>query len=292
MVSCGRGSLYLSASFPRKRSQVRHNLVQWPGAGTSSTPIQSSAMGLQDSEKHLEALELQRILLIPGSRYTLPSTSSPRPGSGQRHRVHSPHAPTPALVPTAGPAAAANRSGFPAGRAGWSSGWREKGKSLGGRRAGPAASGSRCGRAACSPPASLRLWRAVRGPEAGGCCHSSASTSDLASPCDPRLPGPCGPLATLPARGAAGRKGNAGTRTPAAARAHCTLAAARPRHRVSEPSVAPRQGPAPVRLRRCPGPAPPAARRSHPGTRDIPTTCSPWRNWSRPLRLQHAGRGR
>lgn len=171
----------------------------------------------------------------------------PGPGCGQRPGRTISHALTRALGPTAGRPTAANRSGFLAGRAGQSRGWREKGKSLDGRRAGPAASGSRGRRAACSLPAPLGLRHAVRGPEAAGRHHSSASIPDLASPCCRGLPGPSGPLAVLPARRAAGRKGNAGTRTPAAARAHCTLAAARPRHRASEPSVAPRQGPAPAR---------------------------------------------
>lgn len=89
------------------------------------------------------------MLLIPGGRFT----PAFRPACGQRPGAHSPHAPTRAQGPTAGSSAAANRSGFPAGRAGWSSGWREKGKSLGSRRAGPAASRSRGRRAAGSLPA-------------------------------------------------------------------------------------------------------------------------------------------
>lgn len=174
-------------------------------------------------------MELRRILLIPGSRFT----PAHHPGGGQWPESHSPHTPTCALGPTAGRLAAANRSGFPAGHAGWSRGWREKGKSLGGRRAGPAASLSRYHRAACSRSALLGLQRAVQGPRAVGHRHSAASNPDLASPRLPGLPDSSGPLAILPAKGAAGRKGNAGTRTPAGARAHCTLAAARPRRRAS-----------------------------------------------------------
>lgn len=289
----GEGSSCLSAGSSRKKSQVWHSPTGGLGQGQGqghALPQQSSTVRLQDSEKLLEALELWRIPLISGSCSPLLWVLAAQlPGRTISHALIG------ALGPTAGCLAAANRSGFLAGRAGQTRGWREKGKSLGGRRAGPAASGSRGRRAACSLPAPLGLRRAVRGPEAAGRRYSSASIPDLASPRLPGLPGPTGPLAVLPARGAAGRKGNAGTHTPAAARAHCTLAAARPRRRASEPSVVPRQGPAPARPchpRRCPGSAPPAARRSHRRTRDIPTTCPRWRNWSRPPRLQHAGRRR
>lgn len=89
-----------------------------------------------------------------------------------------------------------------------------------------------------------------------------------------------------------GKEGERGdTHTGRGARALHTRSRASPSPRVRA-ECGPAAGPGTCRLRRCPGSAPPAARRSHQGTRDIPTTCPPWRNWSWPPKLQHAGRGR
>lgn len=192
-------------------------------------------------------------------------------------------------------------------------GWREKGKSLGGRRAGPAASPSRDSRlSACSLCAWLGLGRALRR--------------------DPR-PSLGAPLLLRPrARRGAARRSYAGRRslserlglwrsfaaqsgqrtggegrgkrghTLAAARAHCTLAAARSRRGASGASLAPRLRHRHLpTLRAAPDPAPGSqtprplvctAPPSPVGSNNIPITCGLWSNWSRKRRRPKAARVR
>ncbi|XP_017738539.1 PREDICTED: translation initiation factor IF-2-like [Rhinopithecus bieti] len=135
------------------------------------------------------------------------------------------------------------------------SGWREKGKSLGGRRAGPAA----------SPAAAADAQPALSAPRLGSGAHQ-AGTRARARGAPLLLLSVPGPRTrrgeAAPGRGAArscwalaaarcsvwpkdrrGRKGKAGTHTLAAARAHCILVAARPRQGASGASLAPRLQP-------------------------------------------------
>lgn len=110
---------------------------------------------------------------------------------------------------------------------------------------GPAPAPEPGGAAAPRPPAppSERAALTPRRPvERSGCCGFLAAARRSVWPEDWR-----------------GRKGKAGTHTLAAARAHCTLAAARPRRGASRASLAPRLRPGTCRLpapRPAPAPAP------------------------------------
>nr|XP_020014194.1 uncharacterized protein LOC109682984 [Castor canadensis] len=156
-----------------------------------------------------------------------------------------------------------------------------------------------------SPRLSPTPVRAARGPapEPGGRRGSSASVPGLASPRlrpDAELLAFGGrPLLYL-ARGPTGKEGESGDTHTRRARAHCTLAAARPRRGAAGASLAPR-----LRARHLPAPGtvpgprpadPPAPRlRCCPFAREsdnIPTTYRLWRNWSGPPRLLKAARVR
>lgn len=201
-------------------------------------------------------------------------------------------------------------------------GWREKGKSLGGRRAGPAASRSRGShRAARSLAPRLAPTRARPAPgpapqPGGAAALRTRPGSAGRRGCAGRGAVPRGwgfgarslPSLTkgLTGGGGRGKRGH----TPAAARAHCTLAAARPRRGASGASLAPRLGPQHLRALRAaprprPGPAPgrptplqplaPPVRTALPSpgkSNNTPITCRLWRNWSRQRRRPNAARVR
>lgn len=186
------------------------------------------------------SLELWRIPLISGSRFT-PALS---PGCTVA-RAHNLPRTDWSVRSDCGLHCCCKPVWLPCRACGTEQGVERKGEEPG-RPAGGACSLAAAAQPARCPPRS-DSGALCGGPRLRGAATPRPPSPDLASPRRPALPGPSGPLAILLARGAAGRKGNAGTRTPAAARAHCTLAAARPRRRASEPSVAPRQGPAPAR---------------------------------------------
>lgn len=259
-----------------------------PGAGARSTPTQCSAVGLQDSEKRLEALELRRILLIPGSRFTsaLPfrlrtaalGAQSPRTDSGDRC--------------DRGPSYCCKPVWLPCRACGMEQGVERKGEEPG-RPAGGA-----CSLPESRPPRSLLAASFARTPARRAGTRGRRvlpllglhPRSRLALP--PAAAGSWWSACYSAGERSGGKEGERGdTHTGRGARALHTRSRASPSPRVRA-ECGPAAGPGTCRLRRCPGSAPPAARRSHQGTRDIPTTCPPWRNWSWPPKLQHAGRGR
>lgn len=180
-------------------------------------------------------------------------------------------------------------------------GWREKGKSLGGRRAGPAASPSRDSRpAARSLCAWLGLGRALRRdprPSLGAPRRSYAGLRSLSE----RL-GLWRSFAAQSCRRTGGEGRGKRGHTLAAARAHCTLAAARSRRGASGASLAPRlrprhlptlsSAPAPAPGPQTPRPLVCTAPPSPLGSNNIPITCRLWSNWSRKRRRPKAARVR
>lgn len=183
----------------------------------------------------------------------------------------------------------------------------------GGRGLQPPRTAAAAAQPAFSPRLALTPARSAPGPlpELGGAlllAPRSRTPDRDAARLRPAVEPLRSPRALAAARGSVwpedrqGRKGKAGTHTPAAARAHCTLAAARHRRGASGASLDPRlrPGTCPLSsLRPSPGPAPRTLRPlactalSSPGGSDnVPITCRLWRNWSRHRRRPNAVRVR
>lgn len=288
MLKCGRRG---------KQSPVgrRPGAAEFGGLRKGGCPIPSTAFsGAARLQSHREALG------SPWSLGETGQTSGPGPARlpvlGRRRRDRAPHpgAPTRAPSPTAAEtpsAAAANRPGFPAGRAGLEQG--------GGEKRGRAwAAGGR----GLQPPraSAAAAHTALPAPRSDSGAHGAGTRARARGRRCSSAPGPRRPerAALRPSRAAGrsggwgfpadarrsvwpedwrGRKGKAGTHTHthtlAAARAHCTLAAARPRRGASRASLAPRLRPGTCRLR-APRRAPPPPRRpSGPSRRSPAQIC-------------------